>query len=476
MTPLFDNGAIPELPPEPGYLAIQKSELNALSRRAAPLAVLLIELIEARTRSARKAYPGGPRPKHAVIPMDDFKAFCGASERTIALHLAELEKDSFIERQRGSQETHRGGYRTLPANYRKKELPQPKTPRHRKRTEPATAHVTAPAQAAAMRAPARPPQPGIEKAAMIGRMVLQSLAEHAALPAVAEIRQALAMAEQAPAQPAAESVLVREIAQAAARTEMQNAGRGLQVGLHGTAEILPPVGATSATCCPYGWLCPVFDGPSEGSPVQKQNQKQDQSVGRSDTAAATDRPTLEPQDHPALPEKDADLDAIAAAIPARLTAKLASVPGRPLLLAIKAELQGTPAEWLERKIYQRWNAIASLGLLIRPDGGLAADARKAYQEWLAKHPARPAPAPDDGALHLEYSQYCYSRAEAMYAQLDPADVAARAAAKTEQLRKDGRLQRLAPDAREKEVRELILRDLEAQIPRYEDWLANRKRE
>jgi len=384
-----------ELPEEAGYIEVIKKEFTALGRRAHPMAIILMQFIDSRTRSAPLLY-NGKRPTHATIPMVDFQRLTGASDRTISAHLSRLEKWQFIERQISTNGTHKGGYRTLPHNYRKREIPQPKP--HRVRTKPLEAHVSGPNYQAAMRAPARgqeaikgqsfPLQFSVSEA-IIGRRITLALSERGELPSIAEIKEIQALAEQQAAQPAAESTLVREIAVAAGSSGLPNRDKELQVNLQGTAEVLPLVGVTSATCCPYGWLCPVFDGPSATPPVQK--QKQNQSVGGCVTGEATEG-THPPTSEPALPAttpEETELEAIAAAIPEKLTEKLVKVPDRELLLSVRAELAGTPPEWLTRKIYQRFQSITSLGLLIRPDGGLAADARKAYQKWLAEH----APAP-----------------------------------------------------------------------------------
>lgn len=77
-------------------------------------------------------------------------------------------------------------------------------------------------------------------------------------------------------------------------------------------------------------------------------------------------------------------------------------------------------------------------------------------------------------LRLEYQQFRESFAEAAREQLSDSARQEMAKEKTDSLRREGRLERMAPEVREREITDLILRDLEEQALPYAEWLSRRK--
>ena len=82
---------------------------------------------------------------------------------------------------------------------------------------------------------------------------------------------------------------------------------------------------------------------------------------------------------------------------------------------------------------------------------------------------------EERALILEYEQFRQAMAQSLFEQLgDPAKQAL-AKEKSELLRREGRLEKMALDVREREVTDLILQDLARnEVPPYSKWLLRRR--
>ncbi len=404
---LFSVG---ELPPVDGELRIPKVEINTVVPRVQALDAVLMLLIEQRTRSAMPLYRDGPRPTHAVIPMLDFQRFTQKSERTITGRLRFLEEIGYVTRQIGDNATHRGGYRTCPENYRKRDLPQPRPPRHRERTQPIQASMRASTSAAALRLDSREDPPAgmplqeILVLANIGRMVQQMAAESGVTPNIAELQQIQVdakaeatriIAEPKAAQPIAAAVGAQTAAAAPASTPVQPAPADslLPNFMQPAAELPRPIaviplpdGLTSATCCHYGWLCPLFDAAPKARSTETELQTETVSLSVNEQeSAATDRPT----ETASAPQEQPELAAIREAVEStRIHEKLKDPITHAHLIRWQAALAGAPPEWLKERILLRWDKATSLGLIV----DLARDVAKVWADVLAKRAqAQPPP-------------------------------------------------------------------------------------
>jgi len=82
---------------------------------------------------------------------------------------------------------------------------------------------------------------------------------------------------------------------------------------------------------------------------------------------------------------------------------------------------------------------------------------------------------EERVLILEYEQFRQAMAQSCYEQLSDTARQALAKEKAELLRREGRLERIAPEMREHEVTELILQDLaKSDVPPYTKWLLRKK--
>lgn len=365
---------IPELPPEDGYLAVTKTNLNSMSRRITPLQVLVVERIACRTTSARKLYKGGPRPRFADVTITELQQFTGASVRLLCSSVAHLEKIRYIERERPNAETHRGGMRVLAANFRSLPVKQPKAPRHRVRT----ASAMGPREEAALRqTPVMQPQSQPATEANTGRMVFTEEAKHAVVQAMAKSQELHTVAGQAAAPQDAQRPVTQPAATPSADPMVQNFSPV-------DAEVLRAQGFTSATCCPHGWLCPVIDRASDTPAVQNQNQNQSNtdSVGKSVPHSPTD-----PPQETAAPEEP-ELASLRVIVEGTgIHKKLLQPITRDHLVAWNAALAGAQQTLLARSINARWRKDkfgerASLNLILY----LARDIGKV---WAGDHPEGP---------------------------------------------------------------------------------------
>ena len=471
-----------ELPWEKGHLWIEKHHLNTVARRVTPLDVLLLEFIDCYTRSAAlkvvDTKGNRRRPEFGQIPTDWFVRFTGASERNINLRLSFLEKIAYIARERPKAETHRGGYKTLPENFRKRALPAPKPKRE---CRPKTAEQRGPRDLAALdrQPPAgspveQPPaDPSLEE--KIGRMVLLSIAESGKVPSVAEIAATHGIAVPAAAPAAAEPPVQQPAAQPESRQGWQDAPPP-------AAEVPQGFAAWAATHCRMAALCPFVHRPADGSPTEPEPEPIPHTVGRQ---AQTPAGACLPTETAPAPELEPELAAIAASIPERLCAKLGDLPGRSLLELIREGLAGAPAvPWLTRAIERAEKRMGSMGMLAHrtPDGrieGLAADASAAWKRW--QEAAGPSPEPDrsqqeyaERELMLEYMEFRERTARAMLDDLGSDARRERSAEKRDWLKRDGRWHKMAPEIREGEVDDLILQDLarDHMMP-FTAWRRNR---
>jgi len=82
---------------------------------------------------------------------------------------------------------------------------------------------------------------------------------------------------------------------------------------------------------------------------------------------------------------------------------------------------------------------------------------------------------EERALILEYEQFRQTMAQSLYDQLSEAAKQALAKEKSDVLRHDGRIERITPEMREREVTELILQDLaKSEVPPYSKWLLRKR--
>ena len=82
---------------------------------------------------------------------------------------------------------------------------------------------------------------------------------------------------------------------------------------------------------------------------------------------------------------------------------------------------------------------------------------------------------EERALILEYEQFRHSSAQELFEQLSDSSKQALSKDKAELLRREGRLERMAPEVREREVMELILQDLaKNDVPPYSKWLLRKR--
>jgi hypothetical protein len=82
---------------------------------------------------------------------------------------------------------------------------------------------------------------------------------------------------------------------------------------------------------------------------------------------------------------------------------------------------------------------------------------------------------EERTLILEYEQFRQAMAQTAFEQLSDSSKQALSKDKSELLRREGRLERMAPEVREREVTELILQDLaKSEVPPYSKWLLRKR--
>jgi hypothetical protein len=82
---------------------------------------------------------------------------------------------------------------------------------------------------------------------------------------------------------------------------------------------------------------------------------------------------------------------------------------------------------------------------------------------------------EERALILEYEQFRHVTAQELFEQLSDASKQALSKEKSDWLRREGRLERMAPEVRDREVTELILQDLARNdVPPYSKWLLRKR--
>ncbi|HUO33001.1 MAG TPA: hypothetical protein VMU80_27555 [Bryobacteraceae bacterium] len=212
----------------------------------------------------------------------------------------------------------------------------------------------------------------------------------------------------------------------------------------------------------------------------------------------TDRPTEPPavtkptpqgrprQTRPVNAETPVRLALIAAAIPDWLAERLGELKSLNLLRQIDFALQGLPSEELqlltgaivkvERANPRKWT---SLGLCIKLAeaighnwmAGAAKREKAAVDAELARHAEESSAA--ECALLLEYSEFRNRTAQEMFRQLSAEMKQQRVKEKSDLLRNEGRLARMIPENRTREIENLILFDLAKDVPTYDEWLGRR---
>lgn len=82
---------------------------------------------------------------------------------------------------------------------------------------------------------------------------------------------------------------------------------------------------------------------------------------------------------------------------------------------------------------------------------------------------------EERTLILEYELYRHTAAEAIFEQMSDSSKLALTKEKSEWLRREGRLEKIAPEVRDREVSELILQDLaKSDVPPYSKWLLRKR--
>jgi hypothetical protein len=82
---------------------------------------------------------------------------------------------------------------------------------------------------------------------------------------------------------------------------------------------------------------------------------------------------------------------------------------------------------------------------------------------------------EERALILEYEQFRRITAQELFEQLSDSSKQALSKEKSDLLRREGRLERMAPELRDREVSELILQDLaRSDVPPYSKWLLRKR--
>jgi DNA-binding transcriptional ArsR family regulator len=170
---------------------------------------------------------------------------------------------------------------------------------------------------------------------------------------------------------------------------------------------------------------------------------------------------------------------ILAAIPPALIDRLNEAPSLELLARIDAAMPTAPLAKFTERIWQRWDRITSLGLLL----DLATDVETAYSTTEPHRQAQAAAASETAHRAVEreqlselrerYEQLCESRID-KHLRISPQDELRGRAVK--QLKTEGRWQALSDDRRKDEVNLLIrgyARD-ELHLPTFREWLRRRE--
>jgi hypothetical protein len=82
---------------------------------------------------------------------------------------------------------------------------------------------------------------------------------------------------------------------------------------------------------------------------------------------------------------------------------------------------------------------------------------------------------EERAVILEYEQFRQAMAQSLFEQLTDSSKQALWKEKAELLRREGRLERMAPDVRDRELTDLVLQDLaRTEVPPYGKWLLRKR--
>jgi hypothetical protein len=82
---------------------------------------------------------------------------------------------------------------------------------------------------------------------------------------------------------------------------------------------------------------------------------------------------------------------------------------------------------------------------------------------------------EERGMIMEYEQFRQAMAQTLFEQLSDTSKQVLSKEKSELLRREGRLERIAPDMREREVTDLILLDLaKNEVPPYSKWLLRKR--
>jgi hypothetical protein len=82
---------------------------------------------------------------------------------------------------------------------------------------------------------------------------------------------------------------------------------------------------------------------------------------------------------------------------------------------------------------------------------------------------------EERALILDYEQFRQNTAQELFEQLSDTSRQVLYKEKSEWLRREGRLEKIAPDVRDREVTDLILQDLARNdVPPYGKWLLRKR--
>jgi hypothetical protein len=368
-----------ELPPEQGFVKVEKVHLFTAARRCSPFELELMVFIAARTTSARK-----PRPEYARIEMEEWRAYTGRPERTIALALQRLEKRNVVIRSNPDSKTHRGGYKLAPEAIHTMPLRPPRVcqPRGARQAKVAASSVLAAfdrpsAECPVPQAAAEPsvlqqavePGEAFSAAGAEGRrkddQVLQTSAELPKLTSVAE-----QLTEQSAAQ-APVARLVAKPARALTPQELHNFRNQWE-------ENLQPRGRNSATFCPIGLRCPYDPGTWQHAKKKEEGTDLRTPISKSVGGVEGPEPTL------------AEIEAVRDLLTGELAEKLKSLPSDSHCRNSTRNMQGAPLTDLRKRIDLRRHIITSYGLVEH----LAKEVGDAYVA-LQRRGSRERPAPAD---------------------------------------------------------------------------------
>ena len=108
------------------------------------------------------------------------------------------------------------------------------------------------------------------------------------------------------------------------------------------------------------------------------------------------------------------------------------------------------------------------------DEDMESDAKARYRQR-ERAVLRQSQEAEERTLVLEYEAYRQAMAQDLFEQLSDASRQALGKEKMDLLRREGRLEKMAPEVRDREIRDLILQDLaKSEVPAYGKWLLRKR--